>query len=82
MVAAAADLNRCWRRGVLWLFRPWRRYTNLCVVGQFFCTLTRTLGEAGVPWIPGRVALESLTDARTLVLGDDVLIEGHVHRID
>lgn len=42
----------------------------------------RPLGEAGVRWIPGRVALEALTDARTLVLGDDVLIEGHVHRID
>jgi diaminohydroxyphosphoribosylaminopyrimidine deaminase/5-amino-6-(5-phosphoribosylamino)uracil reductase len=42
----------------------------------------RTLGEAGVPWVPGRVALEALTDERTVVLGDDVLIEGHVHRID
>lgn len=41
------------------------------------------LGPAGVPWLSADVlSLEDLDDVTTTVLGDDVLIEGYVHRID
>jgi diaminohydroxyphosphoribosylaminopyrimidine deaminase/5-amino-6-(5-phosphoribosylamino)uracil reductase len=42
-----------------------------------------TLGAAGVPLLGGRaLAAKALFDARTTVLGPDVLSEGYVHRPD
>ncbi len=42
-----------------------------------------SLGSDGVPWLSGDLfTLESLDDVRTIPLGDDVLIEGYVHRAD
>jgi diaminohydroxyphosphoribosylaminopyrimidine deaminase / 5-amino-6-(5-phosphoribosylamino)uracil reductase len=39
------------------------------------------LGPRGVEWVgEGRMAWEGLEDRRALWLGDDVLVEGHVHR--
>jgi diaminohydroxyphosphoribosylaminopyrimidine deaminase/5-amino-6-(5-phosphoribosylamino)uracil reductase len=41
------------------------------------------LGPDGVPWVSDEVfSLENLDDVTTTVLGDDVLIEGYVHRAD
>ena len=42
-----------------------------------------SLGPAGVSWLRGDVfTLESLDDVTTTALGNDVLIEGYVHRLD
>lgn len=41
------------------------------------------LGPDGVPWVSDEVfSLEDLDEVTTTVLGDDVLIEGYVHRTD
>lgn len=43
----------------------------------------RVLGETGMPWLPYEVfALSGLTDTTAVPVGDDVLIEAYVHRID
>ena len=47
---------------------------------QMFMTQT-TAGAAGVPWLDSsRIEVDDLCDVRTLRLGDDVMIEGYVHR--
>jgi diaminohydroxyphosphoribosylaminopyrimidine deaminase/5-amino-6-(5-phosphoribosylamino)uracil reductase len=41
------------------------------------------LGADGVPWLPGNlVSVGQLLDRRVECHGADVLVEGHVHRID
>jgi diaminohydroxyphosphoribosylaminopyrimidine deaminase / 5-amino-6-(5-phosphoribosylamino)uracil reductase len=41
----------------------------------------RVLGAGSVPWLPHNVfTLESLVDVRRVPLGDDVMMEGYVHR--
>jgi diaminohydroxyphosphoribosylaminopyrimidine deaminase/5-amino-6-(5-phosphoribosylamino)uracil reductase len=42
----------------------------------------RRLGADSVLWIGDRFAPEELRDRRVTVLGEDVLVAGHVHRID
>lgn len=44
--------------------------------------MTPTLaGEAGVPWLDSsRIEVDDLYDVRTLRLGEDLMIEGYVHR--
>ena len=42
----------------------------------------RRLGPDAVPWVGDRIRLDELHDRRTTMLGDDVLVEGHVHRTD
>lgn len=42
-----------------------------------------TVGPDGVPWLDsGRCSLGDLDDVTTIRLGDDVMIEGYVHRAD
>ena len=42
-----------------------------------------TIGSGGVPWIDSDiVSVASLADRRTISLGNDVFMEGYVHRID
>jgi diaminohydroxyphosphoribosylaminopyrimidine deaminase/5-amino-6-(5-phosphoribosylamino)uracil reductase len=49
---------------------------------QMFVSPTE-LGPAGLPWLPlERVALAALETSRIEPLGEDVLIDGYVHRID
>jgi riboflavin biosynthesis pyrimidine reductase len=41
------------------------------------------LRPGGVPWLDARVlSMATLPDLRVVPLGPDVLIEGHVHRVD
>ena len=41
------------------------------------------LGDGGVPWLDRRTLdPQALPDARTVALGDDILIEAYVHRAD
>ena len=41
------------------------------------------LGAAGVPWLEdGLFSIDELRDVRTVTLGDDVMVEGYVHRAD
>jgi hypothetical protein len=41
------------------------------------------LGPDGVPWLDESVlALDALHDLRVVALGDDVMVEGYVHRAD
>ena len=47
---------------------------------QMFMTPT-VAGPAGVPWIDSsRIEVDDLRDVRTLRLGEDLMIEGYVHR--
>ena len=47
---------------------------------QMFMTPTLA-GEAGVPWLDSsRIEVDDLYDVRTLRLGEDLMIEGYVHR--
>jgi hypothetical protein len=47
---------------------------------QMFLTQT-TAGPAGVPWLDSsRIDVDDLADVRTLRLGNDLMIEGYVHR--
>jgi diaminohydroxyphosphoribosylaminopyrimidine deaminase/5-amino-6-(5-phosphoribosylamino)uracil reductase len=49
---------------------------------QMFTT-PRTLGAGGLSWLDGSVfSPDALSDRRTVRLGDDVMMEGHVHRPD
>ena len=49
---------------------------------QVFVT-PRTVGADGVPWVPfDTFPLAQLMDTRAIPVGDDVLIEGYVHRAD
>jgi diaminohydroxyphosphoribosylaminopyrimidine deaminase/5-amino-6-(5-phosphoribosylamino)uracil reductase len=49
---------------------------------QMFRT-PRIVGAAGVPWLEhAGFSLDELTDVRTVPLGDDVMVEGYVHRAD
>jgi diaminohydroxyphosphoribosylaminopyrimidine deaminase / 5-amino-6-(5-phosphoribosylamino)uracil reductase len=49
---------------------------------QIFKT-PRILGPAALPWLDGaRLHVEALTDVTAVALGDDVMIEGYVHRPD
>jgi diaminohydroxyphosphoribosylaminopyrimidine deaminase/5-amino-6-(5-phosphoribosylamino)uracil reductase len=42
-----------------------------------------TLGAGALPWLPSAaVDLDRLIDRRSVVLGDDVMVEGYVHRAD
>jgi diaminohydroxyphosphoribosylaminopyrimidine deaminase/5-amino-6-(5-phosphoribosylamino)uracil reductase len=43
----------------------------------------RVLGPEGVPWLsPGELSLAALHDLRVEPCGDDVRVEGYVHRVD
>jgi diaminohydroxyphosphoribosylaminopyrimidine deaminase/5-amino-6-(5-phosphoribosylamino)uracil reductase len=43
----------------------------------------RSLGEGGVPWLDrAGLSLDDLEGVRTVRLGEDVMIEGYVHRAD
>ena len=49
---------------------------------QLFRTPT-VLGAAGVPWLNGDTfSIDTLADVTTIKLGQDVLVEGYVHRAD
>lgn len=49
---------------------------------QMFTT-PRTLGAKGLAWLDRSVfAVDALSDVRTVRLGEDVMVEGYVHRAD
>jgi diaminohydroxyphosphoribosylaminopyrimidine deaminase / 5-amino-6-(5-phosphoribosylamino)uracil reductase len=59
-----------------------RAALDAAVVDEIHVYITpAVLGPRGIEWMgEGRMAWEALEDRRAMWLGEDVLVEGHVHR--